>query len=123
MAEKMTGKHVESLRGHSIHVWSGADIDAGTVKPFTSAPNGSFDWKRHATLEDARAFITAQPTLVKVRASFEAYVPVAATEEQIEEWIRFELHADGSISGRNPLSRHGLEAIEASIDDIVEVDR
>lgn len=43
-----------------------------------------------------------------------------ATEEEIEEWIRFELHG-GSISNDNPLVKHGLDVIDVYISDISEV--
>lgn len=120
---RMTGKQIEASRGYAIHQWSGDDIDAGKVLPFTTAPAHSFDWQRHATVEDARACIASAPVLRQVHVSFEAYVPVDATEKQIKEWVRFELHANSSIGGDNPLSKHGLEAIEVSIDDVVDIDR
>lgn len=49
---------------------------------------------------------------VKVRVNFEVDIPIDdVTDEQIEEWLRFEYHDNGSISGKNPLVDYEPEAI------------
>lgn len=42
-------------------------------------------------------------------------LPVAATQEQILEWVTFEVGNHGSLNLKNPLSHHGLEAFSEPI--------
>lgn len=113
---KDTGKPIENHGKYCIYEWTGPRVDSGELLPYSSSLRGSFDWKRHATLEEARAHLASAPTMRTVRVEFEAYVPVAATDEQIEEWIDYELHANGSIQKSNPLSSHSLEARDVSVE-------
>ncbi len=115
---KSTGHYVETSRGRSIYQWTNDD---GTVpeKPFTSEPIGSFDRTAHATLEEARAHVATAPALRKVRVTLEAYLPpgVTANEDQIDAWVKFELHS-GSLPIANPLMISPFEAISCDIEVI-----
>ena len=53
-------------------------------------------------------------TLVKV--ALEIATPVAATPEQIEEWLEFSFHVNGSCSGKNPLLHHDPEPFRHDAD-------
>jgi hypothetical protein len=46
----------------------------------------------------------------KFSVEFEIDVPVDATEEQVEEWLSFQLGETASIMCSNPLSSHDIEA-------------
>lgn len=46
------------------------------------------------------------------RFIIEVAVPVEATDEQVEEWVRFCVGNRGSIPNSNPLSEHDLECNE-----------
>lgn len=43
-----------------------------------------------------------------IRIEFEARLPAAATKEQIDQWVAFEL-GSGSMPRDNPLGQHDLE--------------
>lgn len=43
-----------------------------------------------------------------ITVEFEMRLPISATDDEIDEWIKYEL-GGGSISGKNPLSAHELE--------------
>lgn len=43
------------------------------------------------------------------RVTFQITPPVDATEEQVEEWIKFHIGATGSMKGDNPLADHDLD--------------
>ncbi len=47
--------------------------------------------------------------MAKARVEFELDIPVEATKEEVEEWIRFNLHTN-SMRLDNPLSDHEMEA-------------
>ena len=49
----------------------------------------------------------AEGELVKVE--LEIRVPISATEEEVEAWLRFELHDNGSIASGNPLLGNSVE--------------
>lgn len=46
----------------------------------------------------------------KVRVEFELVLPADATEQQVDDWIRFELNLHGSLSLSNPLDQYEIEA-------------
>jgi len=46
---------------------------------------------------------------------------VEASEDEIEAWVKFGLHANGSLSGDNPLVNHEFVCHEVSVDDVREV--
>ena len=49
---------------------------------------------------------------MKVKVEFEVEVPVDdVTDEQIEEWLRFECHDNGQMSLKNPLVDEQIEPI------------
>lgn len=52
--------------------------------------------------------LVQESEIVKVEMTIR--VPAGATEDQVEEWLRFELHAGGSISNENPLLRFSPES-------------
>ena len=115
------GHSVMVARGYQIHAWAGPGVDAGTTKPYSVSPLGSFTRQWFASQGEAEAWLASAPALVVVRVSLEAYVPTRASDEQIAEWVRFRLHAHGSLSEDNPLVHHEFEAHEVSIDDVSEV--
>lgn len=52
----------------------------------------------------------------KIEVSFTVSVPAHLTDEQIQEWLDFELHARGSMSLENPLSSESIEADSFSVE-------
>ena len=48
---------------------------------------------------------------MRVYVNFEVDVPEDATDDQIEEWLRFRLNDNGCMDGDNPLSKHDVEPI------------
>ncbi|MFQ2454623.1 hypothetical protein ACK31M_19800 [Aeromonas caviae] len=55
-------------------------------------------------------------TMRKIEVSFTVSVPAHLTDEQIQEWLDFELHARGSMSLENPLSSESIEADSFSVE-------
>ena len=53
---------------------------------------------------------------MKIRITFDAIVPTDASDEEIAEWLDFELGANECLSLENPLSEHELEAEPFSVD-------
>jgi hypothetical protein len=52
-----------------------------------------------------------------IRVSFEVKnIPAAATDEEIEEWLRFSFGATGCLSLDNPLVDYEAEADSSSFD-------
>lgn len=47
---------------------------------------------------------------MRVSVSFEVNLPVGATIEQAEEWVRFCIGANGGIALINPLSNYDMTA-------------
>lgn len=45
----------------------------------------------------------------QIHVSFYVDLPVNATEEQVREWVKFQLRV-GSVQIANPLSNHDLES-------------
>jgi hypothetical protein len=52
---------------------------------------------------------------VKVTITFDADVPDIATPEELEQWVRFELHDINEMPISNPLSETELEAKFGSV--------
>lgn len=50
-----------------------------------------------------------------VRVEFQVEIPCEATDAQIEAWVEFELMANCSLDGKNPLSKHDLRAEPFSV--------
>lgn len=46
----------------------------------------------------------------RVRVEFSFYLPAAATEAELTEWLEFELHANGGMDSKNPLAGNDIEA-------------
>lgn len=46
----------------------------------------------------------------RIRVEFELVLPCDATDSEVDEWVRYEIGANGQIKIANPLSRHDLEA-------------
>lgn len=46
-----------------------------------------------------------------VNVEFGVEIPVDATDEQIDEWLRYTFGAIGGMSGENPLKEYDGEAI------------
>lgn len=51
--------------------------------------------------------IVAEGEIVTITMSVR--IPAAATEEQTEEWLRFQLRDGGGLTADNPLDRHDVE--------------
>ncbi len=49
------------------------------------------------------------PEGLLVKVTMEIRVPKAATDDEIDEWLRFSLGANGSCSGKNPLINSAVE--------------
>ena len=48
----------------------------------------------------------------KVRVTFDVELPnIEATDEEVEEWLRFNLHDNGSMSMKNPLADEEVEPV------------
>lgn len=55
-------------------------------------------------------------TMREIKVSFTTSVPDGVSDEQIQEWLEFELHANGEMSLKNPLSSEPIEADSFSVD-------
>jgi len=53
--------------------------------------------------------------MASIKVEFEMQLPVPATDDEIEEWLRFELHDNGSMQSHNPLSECEIDPIHGSI--------
>jgi predicted Co/Zn/Cd cation transporter (cation efflux family) len=51
-----------------------------------------------------------------IRVEFEMKVPRFATASEIEEWLRFELHDNGSMDGDNRLADLSIEPIFGTLE-------
>jgi len=51
----------------------------------------------------------------KIKVSFDVYVPPEVSLDDVEEWLKFELHATGAMKTANPLSSTDLEAVFGSV--------
>lgn len=51
-----------------------------------------------------------------IKVTFNCQVPVDATDTEIEEWIRFELHNNGGMSLKNSLCDQEISARNVQID-------
>jgi hypothetical protein len=121
MERRCKGTQVAVARGYAILAWSGPSVDAGTTKPYSVGPVRSFSKHWFDTQAAAEAWVATAPTLRVVRLTVEAYVPVEATDDEIEDWVRCELRLNGSLSGSNPLVSCEFEACDVTVDDIREV--
>lgn len=55
--------------------------------------------------------------MAKVKVEYEILIPLPdATDEQIEEWLRFELHDNGDTKAKNPLGKFEPEPIFGTFD-------
>jgi hypothetical protein len=52
----------------------------------------------------------------KIRVTFNCEVSSSATDKEIEEWIKFQLHANGGMSLKNCLCDEEIEARNVQID-------
>lgn len=52
----------------------------------------------------------------EIKVSFTTSVPDGVSDEQIQEWLEFELHANGEMSLKNPLSSEPIEADSFSVE-------
>ncbi len=55
---------------------------------------------------------------MRVRVTFDVDVPdeVQATDEEIEEWLRFNLNDNGSMSNKNPLATREVTPVFPSFE-------
>lgn len=123
MAGGCKGRSIEYGRGYAIFEWEGPDVESGKHKKFTVRPLNSFDdVARCDTLDEAKVEMAKAPGLRKVEVTFSTYVPDHVTHDEIADWLRFELHETGSLSGENPMSEEGcLEAFDVWVGDIEEI--
>lgn len=49
-----------------------------------------------------------------VHVEFDIEIPVAATEDEIDEWLRYMLHDRGGMKANNPLEGHEVEPVNFS---------
>ena len=52
---------------------------------------------------------------MRLKVKFEIDIDDGYTDDQIREWIRFELHDNGSISLKNPLHHKALKPVPFSV--------
>ena len=52
---------------------------------------------------------------MRLKVKFEIDIDDGYTDDQIKEWIRFELHDNGSISLKNPLHHKALKPVPFSV--------
>ena len=52
----------------------------------------------------------------RINVEFETLVPDGVSDEQITEWIRFELHEICSTDSKNPCMESDLDAISGTVD-------
>lgn len=52
----------------------------------------------------------------RINVSFKLDVPDGTSDDDIQEWLEFELNANGRISGSNPLAGAPLEPVNFSVD-------
>ena len=53
---------------------------------------------------------------MRINVSFEADLPVDATEAEVREWVEFEIGAGSVLSNSNPLQNQSLEPLWVSVD-------
>lgn len=53
---------------------------------------------------------------MKLRVQFEVTVPAGVTIEQAEEWLSFQIGANGGMELANPLSGEDLEARSVTVE-------
>jgi hypothetical protein len=54
----------------------------------------------------------------RYRVDFEIDLPVSATEEQVEEWVRFCIGDTSSMMCDNPLSLHDMEGCCVNVEAV-----
>lgn len=112
------GSVVATVGGWQVFKWVGPRVDSGEMKPFSLKANGLWDHHWFDTFEEAEAAAKAAPPVRTISVRFRATLPpgLDVTDDQIQEWLDFELRASGSLAGGNPLAHHGLEAHDVIID-------
>ncbi len=50
----------------------------------------------------------------RVKISVVVQCPVPATDEQVQQWVKFNLHCLGSIEHSNPLADFDMEGVSSS---------
>ena len=54
---------------------------------------------------------------MKVKVEYEILLPIEnATDDEIEQWLRFELHDNGTMKGSNPFNEYEPEPIFGTFD-------
>ena len=66
--------------------------------------------KIESLIQQRDALHTRREIMTTYRVTFEVTPPVDATEDQVEEWVRYCLGELGGIENENPLSDYDLEA-------------
>ncbi|MGU5727571.1 hypothetical protein G4923_06520 [Aeromonas rivipollensis] len=52
----------------------------------------------------------------EIQVTFTTSVPDEVSDELVQEWLEFELHARGGMSGDNPLCGESLDADSFSVE-------
>ena len=120
MAGGAKGRSVENGRGWTIYAWRPDDA-APESEPtyYTASPAGSFDWKKFPTLDEARAYVAGQRPVRRVKVELTVSLPpdvVTFTEDELEDWLEYELRGNGALSDRNPFSKHAPDVVDMWVD-------
>ena len=53
--------------------------------------------------------------MANIKIEFQMRLPVPATDEEVEEWLKYQLHDNGSMQLDNALSEYEIEPIRGSL--------
>lgn len=112
------GRRVDGARGYSVFEWTGPAVESGKRKRYSVQRRYGWDAEDFDTLEEALERLAALPALRVAEVTLKVYVPDGATEEQITEWVEFNVGANGSLGCANPLVDTELAAFDVSIDRV-----
>lgn len=111
------GTIVFSKGGRCVFEWTGTMVDLGLRKRYSvGLVDGWGGDEEFDTLEAAKGFNDTQPPVRRFRVEFTVSTAKKATDEQIDEWIRYSL-GGGSIHTNNPLMREEFSPNNIEIDD------
>lgn len=117
-----TGRVVYSERGWEIRGWRPTETPDAEPEYYTAGYAHTFGARtRHMTLDQAKNHVAQQPEVRRAHVEFEVVIPPGEHSlEQLREWIAYEIGANGSISGSNPLVDGALDIVHGSLDvDVV----
>jgi hypothetical protein len=53
--------------------------------------------------------------MATIKIEFKMRLPVLTTDEEVEEWLRYQLHDNGSMQLDNALSEYEIEPVRGSL--------